>query len=366
MKSKLRLAIIVPGGVNSGFKGQGFPSMVSLIRGLHKEIDITVYSLAKPNISNELNVKYVPGKGKLKALFLLLLFFFNHIRSPFHIVQAFWGFPSGRLANIISLLFSIPSVITLMGGETASIPELNYGSLRNDEGVKGVQKLIEKSTAIVPVSQYQINVLKTFGFTDFSKFRIISFGIEKRGIEKLYPTKEPFSLVIMANINLVKDHATLIKAFEIISKKINVKLTIVGGDFLNGSVQKIVEEHNLSNSIEFTGILTNKQALQLLENSDLAVLSSKSEGQSVAFSEAMAYGVPFCGTNVGLMNDLSGKYCLAAESGDFEALANNIINVLTDRKLYEKLSMNGLQWTEENNLEVTIDKYLKLYDQLSN
>ena len=365
MEKKLRLAVIVHGGVNSGHKGQGIPTLMTLLKELHLNVDLTVYSLAKLNTTNELSVKYVRGVGKLKYITLGLLFTKDHLIKRYDVVQAFWGFPSGVLANILSAIFSVPSVVTLMGGETASLPDINYGALKDEKGKKRVFQLVRKANIVVALSNYQIEFLKKSGFSDHSEITIIPFGVKCSGRVKELPDSEIFNIVQVANINSIKDHKTAINAVNLVSERINVHLKIVGGDFLNGKIQRYVAEKRLSDKISFTGILTNEEVFTLIEESDLVLMSSRSEGQAVVFNEAMAQGVPFCATDVGLMQDLAGECCLTSTPGDFKGLANNMIKVLTDESLYRTLSQNGIEWTINNDLNTTVSKYLEVYKKLT-
>ena len=363
MSSKVRIAIVVNGGVDVGHEGQGVPSLVALLKELDAVADLTIYTLSKPTTSSELHVKYVPGYSKLKYVSLMMLFIFDHLKSRYDVIHAFWGLPAGLLATLVARIFSIASVVTLMGGETANLPAVGYGALRTKKGRKTVFKLLQSATRVVAISEYQKEFLQAAGYHEFFNFEVIPFGVQDQGVSQR-TAKEPFVLVKVANINLVKDHLTLLKAFQLVLKKIPVQLLIIGGDFINNEVHKYVEMEGLSQFVTFTGIVNNQEALDFIKRSDLMVVSSLSEGQSVVFCEAMAQGLPVCGTNVGLLKDLSGYSCLTCDTQDFQAMARNIEEVLTNTSLYQQLSNNGLEWTKKNDLPTTASKYMKVYQGL--
>lgn len=365
MKKKLRVAVIVHGGVNAGHEGQGVPSLVALLKGLHLKVDLTIYSLAKLEVTNELSVKYVPGIGRSKFASLAFLFAKDHLKKSYDIVQAFWGFPSGVLANFLSGFFSIPSIVTLMGGETASLPDIHYGSIRHKQGKRKVFQLLKKANAVIAISNYQIEFLKKAGFERKANFYVIPFGVLRIGNARELPGRENLKIAHVANINRIKDHKTSINAVRTVLKRLDVRLTIAGGDFMGGEIHKYVQDEGLDDKVRFTGVLNNEEVLELIKDSDLVLMSSRSEGQAVVFNEAMAVGVPFCGTDVGLMQDLSGECCLTSLPGDHEGLANNIVKILTDESLYRTLSQNGIAWTIDNDLNTTVSKYLKVYKTLA-
>lgn len=84
--------------------------------------------------------------------------------------------------------------------------------------------------------------------------------------------------------------------------------------------------------IHFLGL--RKDVPNLLQASDVIVLSSKHEGFSISMLEAMSCKKPFIGSNVPGIGDLVRDVALLFEFQDDEELALRIKEVLTDRTLY--------------------------------
>ncbi|MBI4683238.1 MAG: glycosyltransferase family 4 protein, partial [Nitrospirae bacterium] len=101
--------------------------------------------------------------------------------------------------------------------------------------------------------------------------------------------------------------------------------------------------------------------------SDLAVLSSWSEGLPQSLLQAMAAGVPVIATRVGGVPEvvIHEKTGLLVEPGDHEALAKGIIRILDNRDFSLRL-VESAKDNVKNKHSVThmIEKTESLYENL--
>ena len=152
-----------------------------------------------------------------------------------------------------------------------------------------------------------------------------------------------------------KDQITLIKSLEILKKKnINFRCCIIGrGKFRNILINKI-KRLDLENNIKLVGFKNNAE--YYISESDIFVLSSKYEGLPNVLIEAQKYAIPIIssncptGPNEILMN---GKLGELFPVGNYNILANKLLNFLKDKKILKGKSLNAL-------------KYLKRFDPLIN
>jgi glycosyltransferase involved in cell wall biosynthesis len=118
-------------------------------------------------------------------------------------------------------------------------------------------------------------------------------------------TNQPLRIVCTANLNPLKGQDILLKAICDIQE--NCIVTFVGqrletqkvySTILDQLTEQIRTKHpNIT--IEFLGWQDQKQVKQIIENSDLFVLPSRSEAHPIALVEAMAMGLIVIGTDVG-------------------------------------------------------------------
>lgn len=125
------------------------------------------------------------------------------------------------------------------------------------------------------------------------------------GIDESYrhvPNKEQIiRFVTVGTVCDRKNQILAIRAIERIREQ-NIFLTVVGGGPALKKCQKYVKKHNLEDKVNFTGS-TNKVG-EILEKSDVFIMTSKDEGLPVAAQEAMSAGLPLILTDVGGCREL--------------------------------------------------------------
>lgn len=142
-------------------------------------------------------------------------------------------------------------------------------------------------------------------------------------------------VVHLAAFRPQKDHFTLIKAFEIFLKKQPIwTLHLVGrvnNDSYSDRVIKLIEEKNLSKSIFiYNSCLDIKN---ILNQSTIGVLSSKSEGLPLALLEYGLAGLSVITTGVGECAKVieDKKSGLIIKSQDIISLSEALVNLANDK-----------------------------------
>lgn len=100
---------------------------------------------------------------------------------------------------------------------------------------------------------------------------------------------------------------------------------------------------------------------------DAYLLTSREEGGPKGVLEALASGVPFVGTRVGLVPDVvtNGEDGLLADIEDSVGLADCILRLIGDPELRQRLSENGLKRIQEFGWPVIAASYYReLYEPL--
>ncbi len=114
----------------------------------------------------------------------------------------------------------------------------------------------------------------------------------------------------------------------------NIKCVIIGDGPQFHTLENMIKEENLTNSVILTGY--RKDASKLVAAFDVFALTSFSEGISMAMLEAMSLGVPCIATKVGgnvelIQNNVSGWL---VESNDSKSLASLLINTYKNRSFF--------------------------------
>ncbi|MVM41713.1 glycosyltransferase [Spirosoma sp. HMF3257] len=369
MKKK-RIAFIVNGGIGGGFGLEGNRWFIELCEEVAKEYDLVVFSLV--NVVDRFepkgyNLIGVPFEGYTSILirfnWLSAKVIYQHFLNKFHLIHAFWAFPSGTLAMLVGKLLGLKTILTFAGGEVTNIPSISYGQFRY-ERVKKIIKFTSKNVdVLIAPSNYQARKIRDAVL--FKRLEVIPFGIDLKKfpvIEK--PLHSPYQFIYVGDINKVKDLPTLIRTFTIICHKVEARLAIMGLDTLNGEIQAMVRKLNLTDKITFHGRQLNSELTFFLRKAHVLLHTSLSDAQIVAVNEALASGVAVCGTRVGLIDDLEDKITIAVPVGDADWLAEKVLTLLENQARYKELIEKGVDWSKENDLIAQSRKYSQVYQSL--
>lgn len=173
-------------------------------------------------------------------------------------------------------------------------------------------------------------------------------------------------IVHLANLRFQKDHYTLLRAFYEVNK-IYPEWTLhcIGKDFNDDyslSVKALVRELELQNFVCFYGGKTDIS--HILNSSNIAVLSSISEGLPIALLEYGFAKLPVVVTNVGDCTKVveSDKNGLVINKEDVSALKQALINLIKDERKRIKFGNSLFQnITETYSVNVVIDRLIKIY-----
>lgn len=356
---KKRLAIWIPGGIGNGNFSQGYPMLEKLVNRLSEEFEIFVYSQVPPNVdyrTHQFALKY-PSRsiksGKIRWLILLYFFFRENRKQKFNLVQAFWGYPSGFIVTILGKLLHISSIINVMGADAASIESIDYGIFH-----RRIPRLIcswtyRHTSALVCISEFQKKTLEAFGI--YRDLRVIPWGVDSSVYAfSVRSVGQILRVIHVGHINPVKDQMTLLKAFALIRKKIPTTMKWFGLDCMQGSMQKFSSELGIDRDIEFMNMVPYLDMPQYYQEADIMLHTSLSEGQCMALTEAAATGVLMAGTNVGLLWDLGEQCGITVKTGDYESLANQVLDLVARPAEWKIRTERARAWSQNHTFDWTV------------
>ncbi len=179
---------------------------------------------------------------------------------------------------------------------------------------------------------------------------------------------------VITNVGIlrsVKGHEVTLQAVKAVAGFYpGAKFLLVGDGPREEELKKMVSDLGISGHVIFTGFVDNIPEIYSI--SDIAVLSSWSEGFPQSIIQAMAAGVPVVATKVGGVPEavIHGETGLLVDPGDYDALGVSIIRILNDDKLKNKLVGNALEkvknlFTAEHMLEMIEELYIDLTESRS-
>ena len=158
-----------------------------------------------------------------------------------------------------------------------------------------------------------------------------------------------------------KNHAGFLRIADAVHRRMpEVEFLLVGDGPLRAEIEQQASALGLREHVSFLG--DRRDIPAILASSDIAVLTSDSEGLSNVILEAMAASVPVIAYAVGgnpeLVNDDRGALIPAGNESEF---ANAICRLLSDSSLRREQGRNARRFAEEN---FSLNRVCRQYEDL--
>jgi glycosyltransferase involved in cell wall biosynthesis len=165
-----------------------------------------------------------------------------------------------------------------------------------------------------------------------------------------------------------------IRALALLKNRVpNCELHLYGGGG-GGSSQRDLEELALAlgvnDRVRFCGLVSLEQIPQVMADADIGVVPKRAdtfgnEAYSTKIMEFMSQGIPVVASRTAIDSYyFSDETVCFFKSGDYHAMAEALLRVITDGDLRERLSRNGLEYATRNNWNSKKAEYLSLVDSL--
>ncbi|MEM5832362.1 MAG: glycosyltransferase family 4 protein [Candidatus Aenigmatarchaeota archaeon] len=158
-----------------------------------------------------------------------------------------------------------------------------------------------------------------------------------------------------------------IKALRIIlDNGYKAQLTIAGS-FVNPEYVKFLHETvkklNLSDFVKFLGSISEEELLYVYKNSDIFIFPNHNQTWGLVVFEALSIGVPVVlSKTTGAAEVLEdGINCIKVNPKTPDEIAEAVINLINDEKLYINLSKEGKKFVEES---LSWSRYLNEVEQI--
>lgn len=173
--------------------------------------------------------------------------------------------------------------------------------------------------------------------------------------------KESYEIGLIGYLSEYKGIDTALYAIKELNESRNSKyyLNILGtGD--KETFYKTANDLNIKEYVNVKSLPNGKPVFQWLDNLDIYIQPSKTEGLPRGLVEAMSLSIPAIGSNVGgipeLLND---KFII--KKGDYKNLANLIDQILNSEELYNQASLTNYEISKKYDIKVLNKKRYQFY-----
>ena len=381
----MRIALIVRGGVEEGSEDcNPAPVFVQLIRRLAGATELEVFSLhgktraTMTSFYRGTAAAYrfagadVYQLGRIKTPRLRLLAEVVRTTSAIRARRSRRGPPDllhgiglspGVVAAFAGRLLGVPSVVSLIGGELSSLPEIDYGELRTAKGRAVVRRLLRHAGTITVASRFMQDRVERHG----ARARLVPFGIDASRFQHpvARPDGPPLRLLHVGTLCALKDQLTLVAAVRLlVDEGLDVMLDVVGFDDWQGCVQREADRLDLTQRVAFHGWRSPDEIVSLSRRAHAFVMTSVDDVAPVAVLEAAASGLPIVGTNVGFIADWAPDMAIAVPIQNPGALADALRGLFANRDARERMAARAQEWVCRHAGLDANDAYVDLYAEL--
>jgi glycosyltransferase involved in cell wall biosynthesis len=156
--------------------------------------------------------------------------------------------------------------------------------------------------------------------------------------------RTPSRLVTVGSLEqMYKGTDVLIEAVaECVRTGLDLSLTVIGEGKHRREFERLAKSRGLNGRASFTGSVAAGEAVRAhLDNADLFVLPSRTEGMPRALLEALARGLPCVASNVGSVSELLLEEDMVPP-GDATVLARKLREVLTDPERLRRMAERNI------------------------
>ncbi len=246
-----------------------------------------------------------------------------------------------------------------------AIPFFHRRNVRKAYERKCIEVCCDRSEEIIVSSSFTGNFLRRELQLDPRKTRVVKYGVDhefffKKKLKR--QDKTVFSIIRWNDIEQFLD------AFSTVKKEIgNVRLLLGLKNSSDGDYREqmpyLLKKYELDDSVELLYDIPLARLPYCYNSADLYVSASMG-GFSLALLEAMACGVPVIAFDLFDVPEYVGKDGVLVKPGDFQELSDEMIRLLLDETLNEKVGNLGLHKSLDFSWEKMSLETIELYKNL--
>jgi len=361
----LKIAVVVPGGVDRSGEVRVVPALLALLQRLSAQHEVHVFALRQEAEPGEwelrgARVHNIGGRATVARAVRAIVR--EHGRGRFDLVQSIWSGACGMVAVAAARWLGLRSAVHVAGGELVAVHDIGYGGRQGWRGRLREAWVLRGADALTAASRPVLDQLAALG----RRGQRLPLGVDLQA----WPPREPrrreaggrLRLVQVASLNRVKDQACLLRALALVP---TAELDLIGEDTLGGEMQAMAARLGVAERVRFHGFKTQAELQPLLARAHLHVISSRHEAGPLAVLEAAVLGVPSVGTAVGHLAEWAPHAALVVEPGDAAGLSTLIARLERDEALRLQLACEAQRRALAEDADFSAAQFEQLHAELA-
>ena len=220
--------------------------------------------------------------------------------------------------------------------------------------------------------QSLLDEMQTYGFKkpgqmlpnaiELDRFSPIRNDEEKNVLKKEYRLS-PHTVLYTGRLAPEKKIDVTMRAIALAKKEIpDIQFAITGHGSAAQELKNLAKELGIEENVHFLGFVDKAIFPDLYRASDLFVIMSTAESQSLSLMQAMASGLPAIGADARALPEYIDKQSgVIVPVGDHHTLAKEMVRILNDKNLAYKLGQGGVRAVKQYHTDIIVSEWEKIY-----
>lgn len=204
------------------------------------------------------------------------------------------------------------------------------------------------------------------------KVVVIKGGVNTADFDRIDKQIVRYDGVFMGRFHPQKGLIELIHIWKLVTEKFpHSKLAIIGqGEAtsqeknLKSEIHSLISKYDLTSNVELLGFLAGEKKIKVLKSSRVFLHPAIYDSGGMAAAEAMACGLPGVSFDLEALKTYYPKGMLKTNCFDVQEFAKNIMKLLQNNELYNKLSKEALElvkaeWDWDRRSKVIYDSLIR-------
>lgn len=259
---------------------------------------------------------------------------------------AFFGAPSGMIAYLLKIIFGIPYVVSLRGGDVPGFRP--YDFRRYHKILAPYLRLVWRNSASVVANSKGLRDL-AHAFDSRFDIPIIPNGVDLEMYASVERSWQPPLILSVGRLVYQKGFDLGMRALARL-KHLDWQWKIAGDGPEMESLKSLAREKGISDRVTFLGWQSRQELIECYKQSNLFLFPSRHEGMPNAVLEAMASGVPVIASHIAGNEELvlHEKTGLLVESENIEALTTALQELIENPARGPQLGAASRQRVEQS------------------
>ncbi len=182
-----------------------------------------------------------------------------------------------------------------------------------------------------------------------NKIIVIKGGVDLKTSDKIKNNSNPeFDAIFIGRLHQQKGVLELIDIWNLVTKKKPyAKLGIIGNGPLESEIKEKIRKNNLEKNIILFGFKDGLEKIKIFKNSKIVLHPALYDSGGMAACEAMACKLPGISYDLGALKTYYPRGMLKTPIGNKRKFAENILLLLNNKKLYNKLKKQSYSLAKE-------------------